>query len=406
MIQGNNGARRSWLSASVIGLASASLLSDIGHEMATAAMPMFLGTLGLGATALGVIEGIADFLNGLSKLWGGWLGQRLRNKKPVTALGYLITALCTAAMARARGIWSLLVLRTAAWIGRGYRGPLRDFMMADAVPPTHYGRAFGLERAGDMVGAGAAPLIAALLLGFGFGLRQVLVWSFAPGLLAALSVLLFVREKPRSAEAPAALREMHACLPEGFGPLLAAILVFGMGDFSRTFLIFAAAGGLRSGGSLRAGALSLSVPVLLYVLHNAVSAVTTIPAGRAGDRWSKRSVLAIGYGLGALCNLLLWAGPTSLARFSLIFAVSGVYIAIEETVEKAFVSELIPRPVRSYGLGVLATANAAGDMLSSLYVGLLWDWAGAGWAFAVATAFSFAGFLLLLAIRPRGAADA
>ncbi len=392
----------SWLSLSVIAVASASLLSDVGHEMATAVLPIFIGTMGLGAAALGVIEGVSDFLNSIAKLGGGYLGQHLSRKKSITAWGYLITAICTAALSRASGFWAFLMLRSAAWIGRGYRAPLRDFMMSDAVPPTHYGRAFGLERAGDMIGAVLGPLSAALLIGLGLGYRQIFAWALLPGILAASSIYFFLSEKPRRGGTPVALRDIHAQLPKEFGPLLAAILTFGMGDFSRTFLILVAVRRLGAGAALGTSGLFLSLPVLLYVLHNAVSALTTIPAGRAGDRWSKRRVLTLGYVLGAVCNLLLSAGTGSRSFLVLVFVLSGVYIAIEETIEKAYVSELLPRAVRSYGLGLLATANAAGDMLSSLYVGILWEWAGSAAAFGVAAGFSAAGaaLLLLLPVPP------
>ena len=314
----------SWLSLSVIAIASASLLSDIAHEMATAVLPMFIGTVGLGAAALGAIEGVADFLNSMAKLCGGYLGQRLSRKKTITAFGYLITAIATAALAWGRGFWAFLTLRSTAWIGRGYRAPLRDFLVADAVPLPYYGRAFGLERAGDMIGAVVGPLFAALLIGLGLGYRQIFAWALIPGILAASSVYFFVREKPQQPGTPATLRGIHARLPTGFGLLLAAILTFGMGDFSRTFLILVAVRRLGVDASIKTCGLLLSLPIVLYVLHNAVSALATIPAGNAGDRWSKKYVLTLGYGLGAVCNLLLCVRFVSLAPLALVFALSGI----------------------------------------------------------------------------------
>jgi len=386
----------SWITAPVAAIAAASLLSDVGHEMATAVFPIFIGTLGLGAASLGMIEGSADLLNSLAKMWGGWLGQRLTRKKGVTALGYLVTAAATGACAWARGFWGFFSLRSLAWIGRGYRSPLRDFLISDAVPASHYGRAFGLERAGDMAGAVLGPLAAAGLLALGLGYRKIFAAAFLPGILAAACVWLFVREKPREAAAPSSIRLIHARLPRGFLPLLGAILVFGMGDFSRSFLILAAA---RALGGRAHGPWGLSLPVLLYVLHNAVSALSTFPAGRASDRWDRRRVLAVGYGLGVLCNLLLCLRGGSIAALTLAFVISGMYIAVEETVEKACVSQMLPRDVRSYGLGLLAAANAAGDMASSVYVGILWEWAGPAWAFGTACAFSAAGCALVAALR-------
>jgi MFS family permease len=394
--------------APVAAFAAASLLSDIGHEMATAVFPILIGTLGLGAATLGLIEGAADLLNGLARMWGGWLCQRLPRKKGAAAFGYFLTAAATGACALARGAWGLLALRSLAWAGRGYRAPLRDFLISDAVPASHYGRAFGLERAGDMAGAVMGPLAAAGLVALGLGCRRVFAAAILPGFAAGTCIWLFVRERPGGGPAPSSIRRLRAGLPRGFPPLLLAILVFGMGDFSRSFLILAAA---RAAGARARGAWGLGLPILLYVLHNAVSAASTFPAGRAADRWNRLRVLAAGYGLGALCNLILCLHGGSIGALAAAFVVSGAYIAVEETVEKACVSQLLRRSVRGYGLGLLAAANAAGDMASSAYVGLLWEWAGAAWAFGTAAAFSAAGCAMVafLSVRlgdgpaPRGA---
>ncbi|MBI3857712.1 MAG: MFS transporter, partial [Planctomycetes bacterium] len=144
---------RRWVTRSVAGIVLATFLSDFSHEMVTAVLPLHLGALGLGASALGFIEGIADLLVSLSKLAGGAAGHRLARKKPLVVLGYLVTAGATSALGLVRGLASLVSLRTLAWAGRGFRSPLRDFLLADEVERTHYGRAFGLERAGDMAGA-------------------------------------------------------------------------------------------------------------------------------------------------------------------------------------------------------------------------------------------------------------
>src|SRR5262252_5741730 len=167
-----------WVTRTVVGIVAATLFSDFSHEMVTAVLPYYLLTLGLGPAALGVIEGIADLLVSLSKLAGGAAGQRLPRKKPLVALGYLVTATATSAMALAHGLGSLVSLRTLAWAGRGFRSPLRDFLLSDEVERTHYGRAYGLERAGDMAGAVAGPLTAALLVGLGLSYPSIMLWAF------------------------------------------------------------------------------------------------------------------------------------------------------------------------------------------------------------------------------------
>src|SRR6185436_4733760 len=122
-----------WVTRTVVGIVAATLLSDFSHEMVTAVLPYYLLSLHLGPTALGMIEGIADFLVSLAKLGGGVAGHRLPRKKPLMALGYFVTAAATSAMAFAGSLASLVSLRTVAWAGRGFRSPLRDFLLADEV---------------------------------------------------------------------------------------------------------------------------------------------------------------------------------------------------------------------------------------------------------------------------------
>lgn len=178
------------------------------------------------------------------------------------------------------------------------------------------------------------------------------------------------------------------------------MLLFGLGDFSRSFLILAVAKATPIADSGKA--VLFGLPVLLYALHNGVSAIATFPSGHFADRFGRRRVLAVGYLLGLGVNLTLAAASRSLTAVCFAFLLSGVAIAIEETVEKACVAEMLPRESRSYGLGVLATANAVGDVVSSVAIGLLWDRLGAPVAFGSAAACSAAGLLLLLAIARRG----
>jgi MFS family permease len=352
---------------------------------------------------LGVIEGVADAAAGLAKLAGGIAGQRIARKKPWTAAGYAVTAVCTAALGFVAALPAFVALRCAAWVGRGFRGPLRDFLVSDSVEPRFYARAFGLERAGDMIGAVAGPLLALALMAAGIALKSVLLVAIVPGLLAAGCVLWLVKERahdPRSSRG----RPLRPVMPRGYWPLIGAIALFGLGDFSRSFLILAVA---KAAPSVDDGKVVLfTLPVLLYALHNGVSALATFPSGHLADRFGRRRVLAAGYLLGLGVNVVLAMGSRSLAAVCVAFLLSGVAIAVEETVEKACVAELLPRDSRSYGLGVLAAANAVGDMVSSLGVGILWDRAGGRVAFGSAAGCSAAGLMLLVAIARRAARPA
>src|SRR5207302_8194027 len=142
---------------------------------------------------------------------------------------------------------------------------------ADAVEPTHYGRAYGLERAGDMLGAVAGPLMATLLVWAGVEFRTVIIWTLVPGLLAVGSMFFLTQERETAIVDPqnTTPAQKRPPFPRAFWLFLVGVLLFGLGDFSRTFLIWLAAKGLGEDGSHAAGA--VSVAVLLYTLHNLVS---------------------------------------------------------------------------------------------------------------------------------------
>ncbi len=384
---------RGWITRGVVGIVLATFFSDVGHEMATAILPLYLGSIGLGAAALGLIEGLADLLFSLSKLAGGWVGHHTERKRNLASLGYLATALGTAAMAITSTLAALVSARGAAWLGRGFRSPLRDFMLADEVGATHFGRAYGVERAADMLGAVAGPLVAAALLWAGVETRTIILASLLPSLLAVTSFFSMTRDRSAEQRPVEDLVTEHR-LPRRFWVFVGGVALFGVGDFSRTFLILLAAALFGGTGDASSG--TLSIAVLLYALHNLVSAGTAYPAGHMGDRGSKLRVLVFGYGLGVITNVLLAFSTGSQALLVLAIVLSGVYIAIEETLEKAVAAEMLARNQRSLGLGVLAAANAGGDMLSSVGLGLLIATQHTQAAFLIAATFGFAGVVWML----------
>jgi MFS family permease len=381
-----------WLTRGVFGIILATFFSDVGHEMVTAVLPFYLVSVGLGPAALGMMEGAADLVFSLAKLAGGVVGHHTSHKRPLTAMGYGVTAVATAAIGLVSSAVAVAALRMTAWIGRGFRSPLRDFLLSDEVPASHFGRAYGIERSADMLGAVGGPLLALLLVGLGVSLDSLVLLSIAPALLPVVFILALTRDRPGAVAAVTASRRSHA-LPRRFWLLLVGVVLFGLGDFSRTFLIYLAAAafeGVRP-SEMAATGMTMTAGIVAYTVHNAVSGLAAMPVGRLSDRWPKRRILYIGYALGAATNALLAFGSSFPAVLAAAILMSGVYIAIEETVEKATVAEILPRELRSLGFGVLACANAVGDMVSSLYVGLLMS---AGWtelAFGLAAVLAVAG---------------
>lgn len=357
-----------WITRSVIGIVLATFFSDVGHEMVTAVLPLYLGSMSLGVAALGVMEGLADLLGSMSKLAGGIVGHHVQRKKPLAVLGYLVTTLGTGGIAFANSLTSLLSLRTFAWMGRGFRSPLRDFMLSDEVEASHFAKAYGIERAADMLGAVVGPIFAAFLVWKGLEYKNIILISVGPSLIAVGAILFLTRDRSEVDGTKTVQKIEYKTLPKKFWWFLGGVTIFGLGDFSRTFLIFLAA---RTFGGPEQFVGGMTVAVLLYALHNLVSALAAYPSGHLGDKIPKGFVLAFGYALGVGTNVLFALKGQSTYILPVIFIFSGIYIAIQETIEKAAVAEMLPRESRSFGFGVLACANAVGDMVASLFLGVM-----------------------------------
>jgi MFS family permease len=379
-----------WFNRNVIGLGVNRFLSDFGHEAGTAILPLFLTAIGAPAFALGVIEGVADALSSFAKLFGGGLGDRVERRRPWAAAGYLLTGVTT-------GLYGLfpiwpwtLFVRTLGWVGRGLRSPLHDALLTDSVPAWARGRAFGIDEAADTAGAVAGPLGALAVIGLVVpvdgDLRafNIVFWLAAiPGVLAALSIIVLVKERTHPTLNGTTFVGSLRLLPNRFRRYLAGVFIFGCGDFSHTLLIMYAVQSLMPHFGQSAGAIAIQ----LYALHNFLYAVGAYPAGVLADRFGKRRFLIAAYFLAALMNVLLIALAPSTLTLGLVFAVAGVAYAFQQSLERAIAADIAPIEVRSTSFGVLASVNGIGDLISSAIVGALWT------AFSPTVAFSYAFIL-------------
>jgi len=390
---------KSWLNRTVLGVGVTSLFSDWSHETATAVLPAFLASIGAGPGWLGAIEGIADGLSSFSKLAAGHYTDRLKHRKPLAVFGYAFTALATASFAFATHAYHVLIGRAAAWFGRGVRSPARKALLAAGVPPYAYGRAFGLERLMDTVGAIAGPLTALWLLEkTGHSFQKVFLWTLLPGLIAVASFWLLVRERPIDARPQQSFLGGLRNLPFPFRRLLLGVGVFGAGDFSHSMLILYASRMLAPGHGLARAA---SLAVALYTLHNVFYAGSAYASGWLSDHVPQRKVvLASGYALAGVTAILLCTATHSLWPLAVIFVLGGLYIGTEEALEDSLAAELVPKEQHGMAFGTLAAVNAVGDFVSSLLVGFLWSAFSVQAAFAASALLFFAGALLILRLRP------
>jgi MFS family permease len=392
---------RGWLNRTVLGVGLTSLFSDWSHETATAVLPAFLAVIGAGPGWLGAIEGIADGLSSLAKLSAGYYTDRLKRRKPLAAFGYAVTALATASFAFATHAYHVLMGRAVAWLGRGVRSPARKALLAANVSPSAYGRAFGLERLMDTLGAIAGPLSAMWLLRVTHhSYRTVFLWTLLPGMIAVTSFCLLVREWPIATRKQQSFWTGLKELPASFREFLLGVGIFGSGDFSHTLLILYATRMLTPAqGTARAA----SIAIGLYTLHNVFYAGSAYVSGWISDHVPRRKIiLAGGYALASVTAVFLMAAPSSLWLLGLIFVLAGLYVGTEEALEDSLAAELLPREQHGMAFGTLAAVNAVGDFVSSMVVGFLWAAVSVKAAFSFSAVLFFVGARMILRLKEKG----
>jgi MFS family permease len=384
-----------WMTPGVAGIGSASLLADVGHEIPTALLPSLLtSTLGAPASALGVIEGVSDALAGAARFGGGALADEPERRRAVAVGGYTTTAVLSAGIGAATGVWQVAILRAGAWTARGLRVPARNALLADVVPPKAYGRAYGFERAMDNLGAILGPLLAIVLVAT-VGTRWAIGLSVIPGLLAAVAILYAIRHTRTSTQTerrPLRIR-IRPVLVGPLRPLFAGISAFEVGNCAATLLILRATELLEPGhGNDSATTIALA----LYVTYNTAATLTSIPAGHHSDRRGATRVLTLGVAAFALAYLGLTRDTTSWAALLPWFLLAGIGIGCVETAEHTTVATHAPEHLRGSAFGLLAGIQSLGNLAASAVAGILWTALSPTWAFAYLTGWMLLALILML----------
>jgi MFS family permease len=371
----------------------ASFLTDIHSEIVMPLLPLFVtGVLGLPAAFLGLVEGAADSAASFLKMGSGWASDRMGRRKGLIVFGYALSAVVKPLLALAMAGWHVLGIRVGDRVGKGIRTSPRDAALAEAVPGSQRGAAFGFHRAMDTFGAVVGTTIAFVLMVQTEGnFREIFLWAAIPGILAVLVLAFFVREKPAPASpglTPGTPRGRGA-VPRPLLWFLAVHGVFCLADF--TYALFL----------LRAQNLGIApamVP-LVYLVYNVFYASLSMRAGRLSDRWGRLPVLLVGYSLGAItCLCFAFAAHAWMAWG--LFALYGVRSAVVETIPRALASDLCQAERRGTGLGVFHFVVGIMALPASLIAGTLWDALGPRAPFLLGAALSGVSALSLAAFAP------
>ena len=379
--------------SNIVALGVVSFFTDVSSEMIFPLLPIFLtSVLGAGKELVGLIEGIADSISSIFDILVGYFSDKFERRKDFVVAGYGLSSIVKIGFVLSTSWWHVLIMRGLERVGKGLRTAPRDSIIAASVNEKTRGRAFGLHRAMDSAGAVVGPVLAYFILKL-FGetnsaYYDVFKASLIPAFIAVAVLILFVRE-PRK---PAEIKRKHPfwnSLKRTSGrykKFLAVSVFFSIAYFSFAFFIVRATDiGVKPEDVL-----------LMYILYNIMYMLFSVPVGTLSDRIGRKPVIAGAFALyGLVC--LGFAFASLWWHAALLFAVYGVFVATDDSVNKAYISDLEPDRIRGMALGAYNTATAAAYLPASILVGVLWSTQGPVVGFGVAAVIAVVSAAAMLA---------
>lgn len=364
-----------------------SLFTDMSSEMVHGLLPLLLATsLGASALMIGLIEGAAEALVLIVKVFSGYISDAMGRRKPLVLLGYGLATLVKPLFPLADSVATVTTARLLDRVGKGIRGAPRDALVTDLAPPELRGAAFGLRQSMDTVGAVLGPLIAiGLMWLLANDIRAVLWWAVLPGIVA---VLLLIRlPEPDHPRKPARLplsREGLAKLGPAFMRLTLLGGVLSLARFSEAFLVLRAAD---------VGIAVTWVPLVLVVM-SVVYALSAYPAGLLSDRMPRTWLLAIGMAMLVLADVVL-ATSHDPAMLFVGVALWGLHMGLTQGIVASMIADVAPPEHRGTAFGVFNLVSGVALLAASVLAGALWDLHGPAWTFSIGAGFALLTLLLV-----------
>ncbi|MEO5923645.1 MAG: MFS transporter [Bryobacteraceae bacterium] len=379
------------LPGSVWALGATSALMDLASELVHSLLPVFLvSVLHANIATIGLIEGIAESIASITKVFSGALSDRLGKRKPIALFGYGLAAMTKFAFPLATTVAWVATAQSLDRFGKGIRGAPRDALVTDLTPPHRRGAAFGLRQSLDSLGSLSGPAVALLLMWLLHDdVRKVLWIAPLPALAAVLAMILWVKEPPSTTSAlrstPLTLKNMRR-FSRHYWTVTALGAVFTLARFSEAFLVLRVQhSGLRIG----------FVPIVLVVM--AVSyMLVAYPAGTASDRGHNRSLLIGGLGVLVIADLVLATAPSPLIVLCGA-ALWGLHMALTQGTLSRLVADATPPDLLGTGFGVFNLITGISTLFASLIAGALWSTTGPYATFLMGAVFAAVAAIGLMA---------
>jgi MFS family permease len=371
-----------------------SLFMDLSSELIHSLLPVFMVTvLGASAIHVGIVEGIAEATGSITKIFSGFVSDRLGKRKALVLIGYGMAALTKPLFALAPTIGWVLTARFADRIGKGIRGAPRDALIADLAPPHIRGASYGLRQSLDTVGAFAGPLLAIVLMAALAGdIRMVFWFAVIPAAISVAVLLIGVKEPETGPAASAARQPIRLAdlrrLPSAYWGVVAVGGVLTLARFSEAFLV------------LRAESVGIAltwVPLVLVVM-SLVYSLSAYPAGVLADRMDRRALLALGFVVLILADLVLAVAGGAWAVMAGV-ALWGLHMGLTQGLLATLVADASPAPLRASAFGIFNFVGGILLLVASVLAGILWDAIGPAATFFAGAAFTALGLIGLRLLR-------
>jgi MFS family permease len=352
----------------VIALGLVSFFTDFSTEMVLGILPLFIvNNLGASRAILGAIEGSAELVSYAFRMISGSLSDKVGKRKIFILAGYGLSTFSKPFFALSTGWLDAFVVRTIDRIGKGLRTAPRDALIADSVSESISGKAFGIHRTIDQLGAIVGPIAAFSLLQV-MDIRGIFLVSLIPGAIAVLILILFVKELAikRVGSKTATIFSNIGTVMSNNKPFVLLLIIsgiFSLGAFNFSFVL------------LKASELGIDNDVIpiVYAVINISHTAIGIPAGIVADKIGKEKVLIVGYAVFAISSTLMTTlSENSLYAFVLA-AIFGLYMGISETVQRAVVPRYVSSELRGTAFGVYNVILGTSFFVSNVVFGFLWD---------------------------------
>lgn len=409
------------LPANIFFISLVSLLNDASSEIIYPLLPVFLaGVLSASPAVIGIIEGAAESVSGLLKLFAGYYSDRRGKRKAPVVFGYALAGLARPLLGFASSWQQVFAVRLTDRVGKGIRSAPRDAMIADSAAPSERGLAFGFHRAMDHAGAVLGPLIGYCLLILLTSDRnapthgeyeRIFLAASVPALFAVLVAALLVRETRGGKSLTGVARDSASdaksvAVPKprfslrgfdaNFKVFLFVLALFTLSNSSDAFLLLRA----------REAGISIGTIPLLWAALHATKVLSSLVGGDLSDRVGRKSLIVSGW----LLYAAVYAGFAYVSKPShawTLFLIYGIYFGLAEGAEKALVADLVGAEQRGTAFGLYNLALSIAVYPASLLMGALWGWRGASFAFLTSAVIgATAAVLLALVVRPAAPARA